>query len=68
MDLAEALRTGDDLADITQEWVEEMEEKIEASLLDVEASIQHLTRLCKLFLTADKENRTAKTQSTGNDN
>lgn len=52
-DLENTRQDEDDLAAITLEWVEEMEERIEASLGDVETSIQRLHQLCKRILTAD---------------
>lgn len=62
-DLELAQQNEDDLADITQEWVEEMEEKIESSLVDVETHIQRLHQLCRQILTADA-NKT-KSPTTG---
>ncbi|XP_062391646.1 uncharacterized protein LOC134079564 [Sardina pilchardus] len=64
-DLAEAQRDEHNLADITPQWVEEMEEKIELSLLGVETSIRRLYQLCRQISTADGNKN--ETESKGKD-
>ncbi|XP_041958946.1 uncharacterized protein LOC121718149 isoform X2 [Alosa sapidissima] len=59
-DLAEAQQDEYNLADITQKWVEEMEEKIEESLLDVETRIQRLHQISRQILTADANKNKTK--------